>query len=330
MLFLLALPVLLVAVGIAYQWIGASGDLRRIPPPGELVEVDGSKYHVLVRGSGKPTVIFEAGVAASSVSWRPVQELVSQFTTTAAYDRAGFAWSQPSSTKLPSTEVLHQLLAATKLSPPYILVGHSFGGLLARLYADRWPEEICGLLLVDPALLLEWARPDASNQARLRRGIMLSRRGALLARLGVVRFSLAMLVGGSRALPKLLSRLSSGKGHSVSERLVGEVRKLPQELWPAVRSHWCKPEAFESMARHLESLPSTAAAVGNVRPLGSIPVTVISGGHLTSQGHAEHAAIAASSTRGRHIVVRESGHWIHLDAPHLVADEIRAIIEAYS
>ena len=175
-----------------------------------------------------------------------------------------------------------QLLAQVGLTPPFVLVGHSFGALLVRIYADRWPEEVAGLVLVDPALVAEWGNPTPQRLRMLGRGIALSRRGALLARIGFVRFSLSLLTRGARALPKLISQLSSGKGHSVSERLVGEVRKLPPELWPAVQSHWCRPESFESMARHLEALPATAARVAKTKPIGAIPVTVISGGHLTT------------------------------------------------
>jgi pimeloyl-ACP methyl ester carboxylesterase len=187
-----------------------------------------------------------------------------------------------------------------------------------------------GLVLVDPALVGEWRDPSPERLRMLRRGIALSRRGAWLARIGFVRLSLTLLASGARALPKLISQLSSGKGHSVSERLVGEVRKLPPELWPAVQSHWCRPESFESMARHLEALPAVAALVANARPLGSIPVTVISGGQLTLEQSAEHAAIATSSDRGIHITARGSGHWVHLDNPEVVIEAIRRVSQNYS
>ena len=154
----------------------------------------------------------------------------------------------------------------------------------------------------------------------------MSRRGALLAQIGFVRFSLALLTGGLHFLPKALSRLSSGKGHSVSSRLVGEVRKLPPELWPAVQSHWCRPESFQSMARHLQSLPATAALVAQTKPIQGTPVTVISGGHLTGAQIAEHEAIARSSEYGRHVVAKNSGHWVHLDEPDTVIAAIREMV----
>jgi len=333
MLFLLGIPLVLLAIGWIYQRAGSSLDARRCPPPGRLVDVNGTRMHIRVAGQGEPTVVFEAGIAASSVSWRPVQDAVAGFVSTASYDRAGFAWSGRAARALSPDEMVgsfRQLLAQVGLTPPFVLVGHSFGALLVRIYADLWPEEVAGLVLVDPALVAEWSNPTPQRLRMLSRGIALSRRGALLARIGFVRLSLSMLTRGARALPKLISQLSSGKGHSVSERLVGEVRKLPPELWPAVQSHWCRPESFESMARHLEALPATAARVAKTKPIGALPVTVISGAHLTTEQIAEHTAIAASSQRGRHVTAEGSGHWVHLDRPAVVIEAIREIVSNYS
>ncbi len=117
---------------------------------------------------------------------------------------------------------------------------------------------------------------------------------------------------------------NGGKGgHSVLERIIGEVRKMPPELWPAVQSHWCRPESFQSMARHLEVLPATAARVFETKPNPDIPVTVISGGHLTPAERSEHQSLAQSSLRGRHILAERSGHWVQLDRPELVIEAIR-------
>ena len=330
---LLALLVLLLVLGVVYQRFGERRDRIKHPPPGTILEVNGTPLHIRRAGTGSPSVVFEAGVAASSVSWAPVQDAISKITSTAAYDRAGFAWSGAAATALTADamiEAFRELLKRASVRPPYVLTGHSFGCFLARLYADRWPEEVAGLVLVDPALVLEWGSPEPARLALLLRGIGLSRRGALLARIGFVRFSLWMLTRGVRSLPKLLSYLTSGRGHSVSSRLVGEVRKLPPELWPAVQSHWCKPESFESMARHLEEIPRTAAAVAGVKPLGRIPVTVISGGHLTREQLEEHAAVANSSLSGRHIVVEGTGHWVHLDNPSVVIEAIERMIRTDS
>lgn len=333
MLYLLSAILLVLAAGWVYQRIGAARDKKRCPPPGRLIEVNGARMHIRTAGQGKPAIVFEAGIAASSVSWRPVQDAVAAFAETAAYDRAGFAWSERAPRALTPEEMagsLRNLLQSAGVFAPYILVGHSFGAFLVRIYASRWPEEVAGLVLIDSALVQEWNDPISQRLGMLRRGIALSNRGALLARIGFVRFALSLMAGGARMLPKLISQLSSGKGHSVSERLVGEVRKLPPELWPAVQAHWCRTESFESMAHHLETLPAAAALVAKAPPLGPIPVTVISGSHLTPEQFAEHAAIAASSEHGIHITARDSAHWVHLDQPAIVIGAIRKMAGRYS
>jgi pimeloyl-ACP methyl ester carboxylesterase len=120
--------------------------------------------------------------------------------------------------------------------------------------------------------------------------------------------------------------MSSGRGGSATtQRLIGEVSKLPPELLPVVRSHWCRPECFESMADHLASLPSVAAEVEQAPRLGDLPVVVISGSHLSKEQLLEHKALAASSTRGSHIVAENSGHWVHLDRPDLIAAAVQDI-----
>jgi hypothetical protein len=93
MLLLVFVLLTLLAIGFVFQWLGSRRDLRMYPPPGSIYRIGGTDLHIRVAGSGKPPVVFEAGIAASSVSWRPVQDTIAEFTTTAAYDRAGFAWS---------------------------------------------------------------------------------------------------------------------------------------------------------------------------------------------------------------------------------------------
>jgi len=282
--------------------------------------------HVQTEGTGSPVVVLEAGIAASSVSWSLVQSRIAALNTTVlSYDRAGFGWSASAptaSTAAEAAEHLALLLDASGHNGPFVLVGHSFGGLIVRLFQQRYPERTAGLVLVDPVIREEWRDAPEHKRRMLGRGVMLSRRGAVLARLGVVGFALKMLTSGSQRLPKLLARASAGNGAGVANRLVGEVRKMPRELWPAIAQHWSQAQSFESMAQNLENLPRSVAELDETQSLGDLPLVVLSATRLIP----EHLHDAQLSTRGRHIVIPESGHWMQLDAPGAVVDAVREVV----
>ncbi|HXH24003.1 MAG TPA: alpha/beta fold hydrolase, partial [Vicinamibacterales bacterium] len=109
-----------------------------MPPPGELISIGTHRLHLNRQGSGRPVVVFDAALGASSLSWTLVQPEVARLTRTCAYDRAGFGWSEAG--PLPRTagriaDELHALLHAAGEPPPYVLVGHSYGGLVTRIFA---------------------------------------------------------------------------------------------------------------------------------------------------------------------------------------------------
>src|SRR4051812_11989969 len=123
-------------------------------PPGRFVSVGTHHLHLHCLGAGSPPVVFDAALGGSSLSWTRVQPAVAAFTTACAYDRAGFGWSDAG--PLPPTAgriaaELHELLTAAGIEPPYVLVGHSFGGLTIRAYASSHPANVAGLVFVDPA-----------------------------------------------------------------------------------------------------------------------------------------------------------------------------------
>src|SRR5208283_2191701 len=122
----------LIAMGAAYQRIGLRRDARNWTPPGRMVQIGGGRrIHIYALGQGAPAVIFESGIAATSLNWRSVQEKVGERTLAVAYDRRGLGWSDPCSPPLATSGIaaeLHTALHAASIEPPYVLVGHSFGG----------------------------------------------------------------------------------------------------------------------------------------------------------------------------------------------------------
>src|SRR5262249_30290982 len=143
---------------------------------------------------------------------------------------------------------LHTLLINAGIAEPYVLVGHSFGAFTVRLYASQYPNEVAGIVLVDPIHPSEWRQVMGEQKRRVGRAIRLCRRGAILARLGIARL-VAFLVrarayGGARFG---VSLAVSGATRE-AERLITPLSKLPAELQPVVTSFWTRPKFFEAVA----------------------------------------------------------------------------------
>jgi pimeloyl-ACP methyl ester carboxylesterase len=320
-----AIVVAILAAGLLYQAIGLLLDRTRYPPTGRLIDIGGRRLHVYETGAGAPTVVLEAGIAASSLSWSLVQPRIAEYARVVSYDRAGLGWSDASDQACTPSQLardLHKLLDFAQIPPPYILVAHSYGGLVVRRFASDYPELTAGLVLVDALHPSEWNAPAEQQRATLARAARLSRRGALLARFGVVRGSLALLTRGQRFLPLLAARVSSGGGSSVTQRLAMEVGKLPRAVWPHVASHWSNPKSFQSMARYLEGLPASSAEMLGAPPLDRVPVIVITAPDCPAPRR-NPADIAPNAV---HIVAAGSGHWIQLDEPGLIVEAVRRLV----
>lgn len=328
----LAAVALLLAVGAIYQLIGAARDARNLPPPGRLIDIGPARLHADIAGEGPIPVVFEAGIAATSLSWRLVQPEIARAAQTIAYDRAGLGWSDPSSEPPSASNLvdeLRRMLGRAAVASPRVIVAHSYGGIIALAYAAAFPDEIAGLVLVDPVGLAEWADPSPWHLTMLSRGVLLSRLALILTRFGVVRFAVALVAGGSRRLPMLIARASSGRsGAAFIQRMAGEIRKLPRDVWPAVQAHWCDPKCFRSTRAYLEALPESAARVLREARKLDLPLVVLSAGNSSPAQRADHQRVARLSPQGRIEIVADSGHWIMLDRPGAVIAAINAILRA--
>ena len=125
---------------------------QSIAPPGKLIDIGGYRLHLNCTGKGEPTVVLIPGSGDFSFDWGLVQPDVSRFARVCSYDFAGFAWSDPGPiprTMRQDAYELHTLLKTAGIKAPYVLVGHSLGGLLTRVYAADFPSEVAGIVLVD-------------------------------------------------------------------------------------------------------------------------------------------------------------------------------------
>jgi len=309
------LLVVAVAAGAIYQWVSERRDLERYAPPGRLVDVGGYRLHLHCIGSGSPGVVFDAGLGDNFVTWAAVQPQVAAFTQACSYDRAGLGWSEPGPAPRTSDRIVSELSVLLKqaaIPGPFVLVGHSLGGLHMRLFAFTNPDAVAGLVLVDP-----------SHEDQLQR---MTPTPPIL-NLMLQSLSPAAPFGLSRVL---IQQIPPPSSPSVSEDMRG------MELAGMTRTR-----AIRTMVAEYGAIRASSDAVHRLRhPLGNLPVTVLSAGQIISgPGMSNEAAlhdrrvmrelheqIVSSSNAGRLIVAEQSGHFIQASQPDLVVDAVRSMV----
>lgn len=154
----LGIVLIVILVLVSGTWIAGASAKKKLmaqnPAPGQMVDAGGFKMHIHCTGEGSPTVILVSGLDDFSIMWSLVQPEIGKTTRVCSYDRAGLGWSETSPNPRTSTNMvkeLHTLLVNANVEGPYVMVGHSFGGALARLYVHNYPDEVVGLVLVDAA-----------------------------------------------------------------------------------------------------------------------------------------------------------------------------------
>ena len=218
---------LLSAMGGAYATIGEARDDATIAMPGELVDVGGRDLHISCTGSGSPTVVLEAGLGspgAIMAGW--IQPGVATTTRVCVYDRAGKGWSDPADTPRDGVAIatdLHTLLERANVPGPYVLAGHSSGGVYVQVFAEQYPDEVAGMVLLDsqPPDAIEHLPGYASEYEALRRLVALF---PSLARLGVARVVYTYVTTDLPPAERAQERASSstaGYGRSYRDEIAG-------------------------------------------------------------------------------------------------------------
>ena len=315
----IGLVVTLIAVGEGYQLLGQHHDASQYTAPGKLVDVGGYRLHVYSSGTGTIPVVLVAANGGGVLDWYKVQPELAKFTQVVSYDRASMGWSEASPEPRSSAQIvqeLHTLLGKAGIKSPYVLVGHSLGGLHMQLYVMRYPEEVAGLVLVD------------SSHAD-----MATRKEFVLKA-----FTMPTLVRvvGSLGVVRLLNSLNDRANlRAPSEAGPGFRPELEHES-SMIYSH---TGTLVAMAREFASLSESAAQVRAAHlQLGDKPLVV-----LTRSGEpnptperraietiwmAWQADLASRSHNVKHVIAEHSGHFIHQDQPDLVVKAIEQTVLA--
>jgi pimeloyl-ACP methyl ester carboxylesterase len=308
--------------------------VRVIAPPGTLVDVGGFRLHIQCAGEGVPSIILDAALGGSSLSWSLVQPELATLSRVCSYDRGGFGWSDAG--PMPRTagriaDELRMLLDRAGVPPPFLPVGHSFGGLVALIFAHRFRSETAALVLVDPAHAEDWVKPAPKEQVQIDRGVRLCRYGAITARLGLARVVAALVGLGQLTLARGLVKVATrGRLSRQDEAILAPIWKLPPEVRPVLSQFWTKPQFFEALGSQIESICESAGQVldATANGFGDLPLITISSTNPGDYRLRQQDRMAALSTRGRHVMASNSGHWVPLDEPQVVIDAVKGLLRS--
>ncbi|MFJ8246919.1 alpha/beta hydrolase [Peribacillus asahii] len=322
MVLLVGLIVTILIGAYTYELIAAKREAKNYPPLGQLVDAGGYNLHILQQGSGSPTILFEGGSGAPSTYWKEITSSLPPNVNVVTYDRAGYNWSDKHVTKRTGENIvteLHTALQNSDINGPYILVGHSIGGMYTRLFAEKYEAEVVGMLLLD-------ARSEHFSD----------RTNKILENAGV---DPQQFGSPSTNLLKFLK--ASGLLRIFKEPLLGDYYETERELNEAINVTLTSKyyEAIQDETLEEQGLEQALKKTS----MGNIPLTVISKGKdadLTVFGlskeegklfeeiwYDEQKKLSNLSTDSKFLIAKNSGHEIAKDEPELVVHEIKELIK---
>jgi pimeloyl-ACP methyl ester carboxylesterase len=302
---ILSVLLLLLLAGAISESSSEAADRQSYPPPGQMVDVCGHRLHLNCTGDGSPTVVIEAGWGDWSNSWGLVQPDVAKVTRVCTYDRAGMGWSEPG--PLPRDAVqfakeLHALLHNANIPGPYLMVGHSLGGLPVRVFTHDYPTEVAGVVLIESMVPKQFSQPGAAASSQ---PAAPSRSDSILwalARFGVMRL-LVKPLGIATCVP-------------------------PNDN--ACYSRVVRPEHVQAYLDEGRGLPASGVEAAAVTNLGDIPLIVLTARHDSSNPkdwQAWQRELLQLSSQGEQVFAEKSGHNIELDEPQAAVDAIVGMVE---
>ena len=288
----------LASIGGGYETVREAADANAYPMPGQLIDVGGHRLHLSCTGSGGPTVVLEpgAGEMSSNLGW--ITPAVARDTRVCVYDRAGHGWSEPADTPQDGVQIatdLHTLLQRGHVPAPYVLAGHSFGGLYVLAFAARYPDDIAGLVLVDSTAPASAPKPGAASPYHGGSYDVLGRVSALAS------------VSARLGLGRLFSHSSFGS--------------LPPRSRDEVRATGATANNLRSTIDEYVQANASVQQAASLRDFADKPLIVLTAGvgsdatHAAAQNH-----LATLSTNSAHRIVDDATH------EGLIADEEHAAV----
>jgi len=323
-LAIVTLVIVLAIVGASYQAIKMRADARRFPEEGRLVDIGGYRLNINCAGQGSPTVILDTGLGVPAIVWNLAQPDISKFTRVCSYDRAGYGWSDPGPMPRTSAQIvkeLHTLLHNAGEKPPFVLVGHSFGGFNVRVYNGQYPDEVAGMVLVDASHEDQTDYlPPAMKEAQAEQIKQLQAQQMLaptLIRLGIVRW----MARNQPAPP------------GMSKEFFEETIYLQMQ-----------PKNIDAISSEMMSLDVSSKEVRAAGDLGDKPLLVLTAAKRTDEKQLPKGTTqkdfddyqkiwiddlqmrqAHLSTHGQRILVPDSSHMIPLERPATIVSAVREV-----
>lgn len=319
--FLLLIIALLI-VGASYQAIGEHRDRQVFPQVGHSVKVGSFSLNLNCTGKGRPTVILESGLGIPSVGWAFVQPRMARIARVCSYDRAGYGWSDPGPFPRTSREIareLHTLLTNAHVPPPYILVGHSFGGFNIRLFNQMYPREVAGVVFADAS------QEDAESQ-----------------------MSDAMKAASAKSIRQLL-RMDSVMGFLIDFGIARaainrnlEAQHIPAQLLRELAYLELQRKYVDAISSERQSFDSSAEEARAAGDFGDKPLIVLTAGNADPEmpGVPQRDAnaffevwvgqlqprLVELSTNGSQLVLLNSDHLIPFEQPQAIVDAVKEAI----
>jgi pimeloyl-ACP methyl ester carboxylesterase len=312
-LSLVLLVLLTILIAVVYEQIVRAQVKRDIPVPGSLVDIGDHKLHAIVKGKGKPVVVFESGLdAGGALVWGKVQDSISKFGSTVSYSRSGILTSERGNnpkTNAAMADELYTLLKKLGKEPPYILIGHSLAGYMLRSFIAQHPTEVAGIIFVDVSHPEQWKRlPKEAADLENPSGFVLNLSNAV----GIIRHS-------------------TKANTYVTTQSTDSINIIANSYFPV---------SLSGVYDELTNVLPLAEEAGKITSFGDIPLIVITGTSDERKKEFNNIEVGIKaqqvwqelqkellnlSTQSEQILTDKSGHYIQLQQPELVIAAVRKL-----